>query len=142
MAWPMEEPTATPLSKVSFSGLCLHGEEIPRSFAGVACHQGKKKRPDLMYGVCNLRSCGSHLPEKTGAGALLDRSRSCRSLGGSGRVGSGRVRLVLLAVWRVSRLGRSGSRTSGSAARRSRGGSGTTALTRHVDYVVRLRFGR
>lgn len=90
----------------------------------------KKRASEHGYGICDLRSGGSHLAEKTGTSALLGGSWGWRSLRSSRRVSSGRVRLLLLAIWRTSRL--SGcSRTSGSAARGSR--SSTTALARHVD---------
>ena len=73
------------------------------------------------------------MTEETGALTLLNRGSNGRSgsLLGRRRMSSGRVRLLLLAVGRTSRLSGS-SRTSRSAARRGRGRSGTTALTRHV----------
>lgn len=107
MAWPMDEPTATPLQKKLACG--------PKDFVS---RSGDSR-------------CGrSHLAEKTGSLAL---DRHGRSLLGSRRVSGGGVRCALLLL-RSSRPGRSSGRTGGSTARRG-GRTTTTALTRHFDDV-------
>lgn len=110
-AWPMDEPTATPLYKHQ---TCQFGiqQSFPNRFKG------------------DLRSGRSHLTEKTRSLAL---HRHGRSLLGSRRISSGRVRLALVLL-RSSRSGRSSDRTGRSAARRG-GRTTTTTLTSHIDDV-------
>lgn len=85
----------------------------------------------------DLRSGRGHLAEESRALALLDRRGSGGRRGsvllGPGLVSRGRVRLGVLGLRSSGRSGGRGGRASRGAARRSRGGSGTTALTRHFD---------
>lgn len=115
MAWPMDDPTATPLYK-------YHVSSRGQIFIG--------RSPDF-WGIVDLRSGRCHLAEKTGSLAL---DRHGRSLLGSRGMSGGRVRCALLLL-RSSRSRRSSSRTGGSAARRG-GRTTTTALTRHSDECV------
>lgn len=110
MAWPMELPTATPLS------FGVHESVVQAR--GKVCGE-RKRHEDGAY----VRGGAGHLAEE--AGALRGgRGPGCvRRLGGRGRVGGGRPGLLL--------LGRGGCGARGDA--RARGGArwGGRALARH-----------
>lgn len=131
MAWPMEEPTATPLErqKVLAMNPRYGGQVATRIFSEWEKVDSRVDVHDAVPGE-DLRGSRGHLAEETGASALLRRGLHGRSLVLL-RVGGSRVRLLMLGS--RCRPSRGSGRASRAATSGGRGG--TTALTRHFGCV-------